>query len=153
LSQWHDVFDVNVFGTARVTGLFLPLLRRGTSSAIVNTCSATASVGLTNRVLYSASKGAIRAMTLAMAADMAREGIRINCVEPGSVDTPWVKLRIEESTDPIGMVTELSAFHPMGNLVTGEEVAFAIYYLLNPDASSTTGFSLPVDAGLSSIRL
>ncbi|WP_427008717.1 SDR family NAD(P)-dependent oxidoreductase [Pseudarthrobacter sp. H2] len=153
LSQWQDVFDVNVFGTVRVTALFLPLLRAGGNSVIVNTCSTTASVGLTNRVLYSTSKGAIRAMTLAMAADMATEGIRVNCVEPGSVDTPWVKRRLEESADPTAVLAELSAFQPMGRLITAEEVALAICYLASPGASSTTGVSLPVDGGLSSIRL
>jgi 2-keto-3-deoxy-L-fuconate dehydrogenase len=88
--EWHRVLDVNVLGIVRTTRAALPHLRRSERAAIVNTCSIAAWAGLPNRALYSASKGAVQALTLAMAADHLREGIRVNCVNPGTADTPWV---------------------------------------------------------------
>ncbi|GDY67583.1 hypothetical protein SAV14893_069760 [Streptomyces avermitilis] len=87
-AQWHRVLDVNVLGIVRTTRAALPLLRASAHAAIVNTCSIAATAGLPQRALYSASKGAVLALTLAMAADHVREGIRVNCVNPGTVDTP-----------------------------------------------------------------
>ncbi len=88
--EWRRVFDVNVFGLVRVTRAALAYLRRSASAAIVNTCSIAATAGLPQRALYSASKGAVLSLTLAMAADLLHEGIRVNAVNPGTADTPWV---------------------------------------------------------------
>ena len=88
--EWHRVFDVNVVGMVRVTRAALPYLRASAHAAIVNTCSIAATAGLPQRALYSATKGAVLALTLAMAADHVHEGIRVNCVNPGTADTPWV---------------------------------------------------------------
>ena len=88
--EWHRVLDVNVVSMARVTAYALPLLRCSSSAAVVNTSSVVAVVGVRNRALYAASKGAISALTLAMAADHLADGIRVNTVEPGTADTPWV---------------------------------------------------------------
>ncbi|WP_409351372.1 SDR family NAD(P)-dependent oxidoreductase, partial [Streptomyces scabiei] len=88
--EWHRVLDVNVLGTVRTTRAALPHLRRSSHAAIVNICSIAATAGLPQRALYSASKGAVLSLTLAMAADHVREGIRVNCVNPGTADTPWV---------------------------------------------------------------
>ena len=88
--EWHRVLDVNVVGIARVTRAALPHLRRSAHAAIVNTCSVAAPVGLPQRAVYAASKGAVASLTLAMAADHVREGIRVNAVTPGTADTPWV---------------------------------------------------------------
>ena len=98
--QWHRVLDVNVVGIARVTRAALPHLRASRHAAIVNTCSIAATAGLPQRALYSASKGAVLALTLAMAADHVREGIRVNCVNPGTVDTPWVGRLLAAADDP-----------------------------------------------------
>jgi 2-keto-3-deoxy-L-fuconate dehydrogenase len=87
-AEWARVLDVNVIGVARVTRAALPHLRRSPHAAVVNTCSAVAFVGVRQRALYSASKGAVLALTLAMAADHAAEGIRVNAVAPGTADTP-----------------------------------------------------------------
>lgn len=89
-AQWHRVLDVNVLGIVRTTRAALPYLRSSAEAAIVNTCSIAATAGLPQRALYSASKGAVLSLTLAMAADHVREGIRVNCVNPGTADTPWV---------------------------------------------------------------
>lgn len=95
--EWMRVLDVNVVGMARVSRAFLPHLRRSRAAAIVNTCSIAATAGLPQRALYSASKGAVLALTRAMAADHLREGIRVNCVNPGTADTPWI-LRLRPRT-------------------------------------------------------
>ena len=148
--EWHRVFDVNVVGIARVTRAVLPLLRASSSGAIVNTCSVAALVGLPNRALYSATKGAVYSLTLAMATDLLPDGIRVNCVTPGTVDTPWVGRLLDAASDPAAERAALEARQPTGRLVSPREVAEAIVYLAT--ASSTTGTALAVDGGMESLR-
>jgi NAD(P)-dependent dehydrogenase (short-subunit alcohol dehydrogenase family) len=150
--EWHRVLDVNVVGMARVTRAALPHLRRSPSPAVVNTCSIAAWQGLPNRVLYSASKGAVLSMTLAMATDHLDDGIRINCVCPGTADTPWIGRLLAAAEDPEAERAALAARQPMGRLVTAEEVAHAIAYLASPQSGSTTGTSLAVDGGMYGLR-
>jgi 2-keto-3-deoxy-L-fuconate dehydrogenase len=151
--EWHRVFDVNVVGIARVTRAALPHLRASASAAIVNTCSVVAHVGLPQRALYGASKGAVAALTLAMAVDHVKDGIRVNAVTPGTADTPWVARLLERAEDPDEAARALRARQPMGRLVTAEEVAHAIAYLASPLSASTTGTLLAVDGGISGIRV
>ncbi|MEU4677650.1 SDR family oxidoreductase [Micromonospora sp. NPDC023737] len=151
--EWHRVLDVNVVGIARVTRAALPHLRASAHAAIVNTCSIAASAGLPQRALYSASKGAVQALTLAMAADHVREGIRVNCVSPGTVDTPWVRRLLDAAADPPAELAALRARQPTGRLVRAEEVAAAIAYLAGPLAGATTGSVLAVDGGMHGLRL
>ena len=124
--QWHRVFDVNVVGLVRVTRAALPYLRASSNAAVVNTCSIAATAGLPQRALYSATKGAVQSLTLAMAADHLGEGIRVNCVNPGTADTPWVARLVEAAEDPEAERAALNARQPMGRLVTAEEVAAAM---------------------------
>ncbi|MFD4751773.1 SDR family NAD(P)-dependent oxidoreductase [Streptomyces sp. NPDC058426] len=151
--EWHHVLDVNVVGIARVTAAALPLLRASRHAAVVNTCSIAATAGLPQRALYSASKGAVLALTRAMAADHLREGIRVNCVNPGTVDTPWVGRLLDAAPDPEAERAALSARQPTGRLVTAEEVAGAIAYLASPASGATTGTALAVDGGMDALRL
>jgi 2-keto-3-deoxy-L-fuconate dehydrogenase len=151
--EWHQVFDVNVVGMVRVARAALPYLRKSAHAAIVNTCSIAATAGLPQRALYSATKGAVLALTLAMAADHVHEGIRVNCVNPGTADTPWVGRLLEAAADPAAERAALEARQPMGRLVTAEEVAAAIAYLASPSASAVTGIALPVDGGMAGLRL
>ncbi|WP_371666264.1 SDR family oxidoreductase [Streptomyces sp. NBC_01241] len=151
--QWHQVLDVNVLGVVRTTRAALPYLRRSKHAAIVNTCSIAATAGLPQRALYSASKGAVLSLTLAMAADHVREGIRVNCVNPGTVDTPWVGRLLDAADDPSAERVALNARQPTGRLVTAEEVAAAIVYLASPAAASVTGTALAVDGGMAGLRL
>ncbi|MEU5565222.1 SDR family NAD(P)-dependent oxidoreductase [Micromonospora musae] len=151
--EWHRVLDVNVVGIARVTRAALPHLRASAHAAIVNTCSIAASAGLPQRALYSASKGAVQALTMAMAADHVREGIRVNCVNPGTVDTPWVRRLLDAADDPAGELAALRARQPTGRLVSADEVAAAIAYLAGPLAAATTGSVLAVDGGMHGLRL
>ncbi|MFC8453061.1 SDR family NAD(P)-dependent oxidoreductase [Kitasatospora sp. NPDC057223] len=151
--QWHRVLDVNLLGIVRTTRAALPHLRRSRHAAIVNTCSIAATAGLPQRALYSASKGAVLALTLAMAADHVREGIRVNCVNPGTVDTPWVGRLLAAADDPAAERAALGARQPTGRLVTADEVAAAIVYLASPGAGSVTGTALAVDGGMAGLRL
>jgi NAD(P)-dependent dehydrogenase (short-subunit alcohol dehydrogenase family) len=151
--QWHLVLDVNVVGVVRTTRAALPHLRRSAHAAIVNTCSIAATAGLPQRALYSASKGAVLSLTLAMAADHVREGIRVNCVNPGTVDTPWVGRLLDAAPDPEAERAALNARQPTGRLVSAEEVAAAVVHLASPAAASTTGTALAVDGGMAGLRL
>jgi 2-keto-3-deoxy-L-fuconate dehydrogenase len=151
--EWHRVFDVNVVGMVRVTRAALPHLRASRAAAVVNTCSVAATAGLPQRVLYSATKGAVLAMTRAMAADHVREGIRVNCVNPGTADTPWVGRLLGTAADPEAERRALEARQPHGRLVTAEEVAGAVAYLASPRSASTTGVDLAVDGGMQGLRL
>lgn len=151
--EWHRILDVNVVGLARVSSAALPHLRRSEHAAIVNTCSVVAVVGVPNRALYSASKGAVAALTLAMAADHVKEGIRVNAVTPGTADTPWVGRLLDDAQDRDAAAASLRARQPLGRLVTPYEVANAIVYLASPNSSSTTGTLLAVDGGMGSVRL
>lgn len=152
-AEWHRVFDVNVVGLVRVSRAALPQLRRSDHAAIVNTCSVAALAGLPNRALYSATKGAVYSLTLAMAADHVRDGVRVNCVNPGTVDTPWVSRLLGSADDPAAERAALEARQPMRRLVTPREVAEAIAYLASPAAGSTTGISLAVDGGMQGLRV
>ncbi|MGW3121798.1 SDR family NAD(P)-dependent oxidoreductase [Streptomyces sp. NPDC001107] len=152
-ADWHRVLDVNVVGMVRVARAALPHLRRSQHAAIVNTCSIGATAGLPQRALYCASKGAVYSLTLAMAADHVREGIRVNCVNPGTADTPWVGRLLDAADDPVAERAALEARQPTGRLVSAAEVAGAIAYLASPLSGATTGTSLAVDGGMQGLRL
>jgi len=151
--QWHQVFDVNVVGMVRVTRAALPYLRASGHAAIVNTCSIAATAGLPQRALYAATKGAVLSLTLAMAADHVHEGIRVNCVNPGTVDTPWVARLLDQAGDPAAERAALEARQPTGRLVSADEVAAGIAYLASPLAAAVTGTALAIDGGMAGLRM
>jgi len=151
--EWMRVLNINVIGISRVSAAAMPFLRKSSSASIVNTCSIAATVGLPNRAIYSASKGAVLSLTLAMAADAVKEKIRVNCVNPGTADTPWIGRLLAKASDPIAERERLQARQPIGRLVSPEEVASAIIYLANPTQESTTGTALDVDGGMHRLRL
>jgi 2-keto-3-deoxy-L-fuconate dehydrogenase len=152
-AEWARVLDVNVTGIARVTRAALPHLRRSSHAAVVNTCSAVAFIGVRQRALYGASKGAVLALTLAMAADHASEGIRVNAVAPGTADTPWVARLLDAADDPEAAAEALRRRQPLGRLVSADEVAHGIASLASPLAGSTTGSILRIDGGMTSLRI
>lgn len=151
--EWARVLDINVVGIARVTAASLPWLRRSDHAAVVNVCSIAALNGLPRRAVYSASKGAVLAMTYAMAADHVHEGIRVNCVSPGTVSTPFVERMLAGFDDPVAERAALEARQPTGRMVTTDEVAAAIAYLASPLSGSTTGTALAVDGGIHHLRV
>jgi len=151
-----DVFrrlhEVNVLGIVRVSRAALPHLRRSAHAAIVNTCSVAATVGLPQRAAYSASKGAVLALTLAMAADHLADGVRVSCVAPGTADTPWVQRLLQQADDPQAARAALRNRQPTGRLVGADEIAHAICALASPLARSSTGTVVTVDGGLTNLR-
>jgi 2-keto-3-deoxy-L-fuconate dehydrogenase len=151
--EWHRVFDVNVVGMVRVARACLPALRASGSGVIVNVSSIAATAGLPNRALYSATKGAVLSLTLAMAADLLPEGIRVAAVNPGTADTPWVGRLLAAAPDPAAERAALEARQPHGRMVSVAEVAGAIAYLASPASGSTTGTWLAVDGGMDRLRL
>jgi len=152
-AEWARVLDVNVIGMARVTAAALPLLRASDAAAVVNLCSIAALNGLPQRAVYGASKGAVLALTFAMATDHVRQGIRVNCVSPGTVDTPFVNRMLQKFDDPIAERAALDARQATGRMVTPQEVARAIAYLASPLSGSTTGTALEVDGGVHNLRM
>jgi len=151
-AEWHKVLDVNVVGTARMSAAAIPFLRKSESAAIVNVSSTASIVGFSEIVAYSASKGAINALTLAMAADHIREGIRINCVVPATADTPWIERFVQNSEDPEKQKQEIIAMQPMQRLINPYQIAHAICYLASPFSTSTTGTILNVDGGVIGVK-
>lgn len=152
-TEWARVLNTNVVGIARVTRAALPHLRESRNAAIVNTSSIAATAGLQQRALYSACKGAVHSLTLAMAADHVGEGIRVNCVSPGTADTPWVARLLDSAPDAQAERAALNARQPHGRLVAATEVAAAIGYLASPLNGSAVGVSLAVDGGMGGLRL
>jgi len=151
--EWVRVLNINVIGMGRVSQAAMPYLKQSKRAAIVNTCSLVATAGVPKRAVYSASKGAVYALTLAMATDGIADGVRVNCVNPGTSDTPWVKNLLSKAADPDKELAALQARQPLGRLVSPVEVASAIIYLANPAQASTTGTALAVDGGMQGLRL
>ncbi|MDQ1130295.1 SDR family NAD(P)-dependent oxidoreductase [Microbacterium sp. SORGH_AS_0888] len=151
--DWDRVLDINVRGTARACAAALPHLRSSPCAAIVNVCSIGALNGLPQRAVYNASKGAVLSLTYAMATDHVSEGVRVNCVSPGTVSTPFVDRMLQQFPDPAAERAALDARQATGRMVTPEEVAGAILYLASPRSGSTTGTALEVDGGVTHLRI
>lgn len=151
--EWNRVLGVNVVAVARVTAAVMPFLRASQHAAVVNMSSAVVHIGVAQRALYSASKGALHALTLAMAADHVREGVRVNAVAPGTTETPWIARLLDQSDAPEAARAALRGRQPLGRLVAPEEVAHAVASLASPLAASTTGVVLRVDGGMTTLRV
>ena len=150
--EWLRLLDINVVGTARVVRAALPHLRHSPAASVVLTSSAVAVLGVRQRAAYAASKGAVHALMLALAADHVADGVRVNAVLPGTTATAWVDRLLAAGTDPVAERLALEARQPIGRLVTAAEVAHAIAYLASPRSGSTTGTALRVDGGMTSLR-
>lgn len=150
-SEWHHVLDVNVVGTARVSRAALEHLRKSAHAVIINVASVAAHVGIRNRAVYSASKGAIVALTQAMAADFVGQ-VRVNAVSPGTAATPWVDRLLANATDPDAAAEALRLRQPIGRLVNPEEIAEAIVSLASPGMGALTGAVLSIDGGMAHLR-
>jgi len=142
--EWRRVFEVGVLGVMRTTRAALPYLRRSAAPAVVNTCSVSPAEGLPTHVLSSASKGAVRSMTRAMAADLAADGIRVTCVDPGALAAPESDPLPLAGSGPAPDEPAAPARSRTGHPVTAEQVAAAIAYLADPHAGATTGTDLSV---------
>ena len=145
LEVWEDVFAVNARGTFLCCKHVLPGMVARRSGAIVNIASVAGMIGLRNRAAYSASKGAVIALTRALAIDHVADGVRVNAVCPGTVDSPWVRRLVDEVGESLDA---LRARQPMRRLGTPEEIAEAVLYLAGDGAGFVTGTALTVDGGL-----
>jgi 2-keto-3-deoxy-L-fuconate dehydrogenase len=145
LEVWEDVFAVNARGTFLCCKHAIRSMIARDGGSIVNVASVAALVGLRNRAAYCASKGAVVALTRALAVDHVRDGIRVNAVCPGTVDSPWVRRLVEEAGESLD---ELRARQPLGRLGTPEEIAEAIAYLASDAAGFVTGTIFAIDGGL-----
>jgi 2-keto-3-deoxy-L-fuconate dehydrogenase len=143
LDVWENVLAVNARGTFLCCKHAIPGMQARGGGAIVNVASVAALVGLRNRAAYSASKGAVVALTRALAVDHVADGIRVNAVCPGTVDSPWVRRLIEDVGESLDA---LKARQPMGRLGTTDEIADAVVYLAS--AEFVTGTLLVIDGGL-----
>jgi NAD(P)-dependent dehydrogenase (short-subunit alcohol dehydrogenase family) len=146
--DWRRLFAVNVDGVLHCTRAVLPAMLERDRGAIVNVASVAGITGLPNRFAYCATKGAVVSMTRALALDYARTGIRVNCVCPGTIDTPWVESMAAGAPDREQFFAEMAARQPVGRLGTAEEIAAAIAFLCSSDSEFMTGSALTVDGGL-----
>ncbi len=145
LEVWEAVFAVNVTGTFLCCKHAIPgMVERG-GGAIVNIASIAGMVGLRNRAAYCASKGAVIAFTRALAIDHVAQGVRVNSVSPGTVDSPWVRRLVEDVGESLDA---LRARQPMGRLGLPGEIADAVAYLASDAAAFVTGTNLVIDGGL-----
>ena len=145
LDVWEDVFAVNARGTFLCCKHAIPGMAERGGGSIVNVASVAALVGLRNRAAYCASKGAVVALTRALAVDHVADGIRVNAVCPGTVDTPWVRRLVEDAGESLDA---LRARQPIGRLGLPEEIADAVAYLASDAAAFVTGTTLVIDGGL-----
>ena len=145
--EWDATFDTNVKGTFLMCRAALPALR-ATQGPIVNVASYVGLVGFAGAAAYAASKAAIVNLTRTLALDHAHEGIRANCVCPGSVDTDMIRSALAATGDAEAAAKAWASKHPLGRIATAEEIAATILFLASDDASFVTGAALPVDGGI-----
>ncbi len=146
-ADWDRLMAVNLKGVYLGCKYAVPLMRRQGGGVIVNTASVVALVGIENRAAYCASKGGVAALTRALALDHVRDGIRVNCVAPGTVDTPYLSGIIAQNPAPAALRKELEERQPMGRMGRAEEIAYAMLYLASEESSFVTGSVLVVDGG------
>lgn len=151
--DWDRIFSVNVKGIYQCSRFAIPKMKEFGGGNIVNVSSIAAIVAVPDRAAYGASKGAVLALTKAMAADHVKDNIRVNCICPGTVDTPWVGRMVSNYADPADARAKMVARQPIGRLGTPEEMAEAILYLASPSASFATGSALILDGGFTAFKL
>lgn len=145
--DFMKTMDVNVKGTFLVSKYAVLAMKRTGGGVIVNVSSIAAMKGIEDRSAYSASKGAVLALSRAMAVDHLKDNIRVNVVCPGTIETPSVKERIRNSPDPEALRTSFIARQPMGRLGTSEEVAEAILFACGDRTSFLNGSVIAIDGG------
>lgn len=151
--DWDRIFSVNVKGIYQCSRFAIPKMQEAGGGCIVNVSSIAAMVAVPDRAAYGASKGAVLSLTRAMAADHVKDNIRVNCICPGTVDTPWVGRMVSNYADPADARAKMVARQPIGRLGTPEEMAEAILYLASPSASFATGSALVLDGGFTAFKL
>jgi NAD(P)-dependent dehydrogenase (short-subunit alcohol dehydrogenase family) len=146
--DWQRVIDVGLKGTFLGMKYAIPAIRESGGGSVVNMASVVALVGVKDRAAYSAAKGGILALTRAAAIDHVSEGVRINCIAPGTVDTPWLRRITAGYEDPEKARLEMQARQPNNRLVKPEEIAAVAAYLASDEAASVVGAVMVVDGGM-----
>ena len=141
------VLDIAVRGMLNVTKAYLPEMVARHKGVIVNMASVAGLVGIQDRLAYATTKFAVVGLTKCMALDHAADGVRINCICPGRVETPWVSARVREYPDPEKAYREMAATQAMGRMGKPEEIAAAALYLASDEASFVTGSAFAIDGG------
>ena len=146
--EWDALMAVNVRGVFLCSKYAIPIMKTNGGGTIVNTASVVASVGVANRAAYCASKGAVAALTRAIAIDHVGDGIRCNAIAPGTIDTPYFNEILRESADPVKTRAALAARQLLGRMGTPEEIAAGILFLASDESRFATGSILTLDGGM-----
>ena len=147
--DWDFSFDLNVKSMYRMISAFLPAMLDAGGGSIVNMASVASSLrGLPNRCVYGASKAAVIGLTKSVAADFIKQGLRCNCICPGTIESPSLDDRIAAFDDPVEARKAFIARQPIGRLGTAEEIAAMAVYLASDDSAYTTGTAMVVDGGV-----
>ena len=150
IKDWDFSFDLNVRSMFMMTKAMLPKMIAAGGGTILNMASVLgAEKAAPNRLAYAASKAAVVGFTRALAVDHVKQNIRVNCVCPGTVDTPSLNDRINAFSDPVQARKDFIARQPMGRLATAEEIAETFVYLVSDESSFMTGQAIFVDGGMS----
>lgn len=147
--QWDHAMAINVKSMYLFSHALIPHFREHGGGVILNTASATALRAVPDRACYTATKAAVVGLTKSMALDYVRDNIRVNCLCPGTVDTPSLGQRLAAFPDPVEARKNFIARQPMGRFGTAEEIARAALYLVSDDAAFMTGTAFTIDGGLS----
>ena len=146
--EYERVMDVCIRGTFLGMKHAIPAIRDSEGGSVINMSSVAALVGIADRAVYSAAKGAILAITRAAAIDHVEEGVRVNCIAPGTVDTPWIGRITAGYDDPEEARRNMQARQPHGRLVAPEEIAAMAAYLASDESASVIGACMVVDGGV-----
>jgi NAD(P)-dependent dehydrogenase (short-subunit alcohol dehydrogenase family) len=146
--DYERVMDVCVRGTLLGMKYAIPAIKGSGGGSVINMSSVAALVGIQDRAVYSAAKGAILSLTRAAAIDHVAEGVRVNCIAPGTVDTPWVSRITAGYDDPEEARANMQARQPHSRFVTPEEIAAMAAYLASDEAASCIGACMIVDGGV-----
>jgi meso-butanediol dehydrogenase / (S,S)-butanediol dehydrogenase / diacetyl reductase len=147
--QWDRAMAINVKSMYLFCHSLIPIFKKQGGGVILNTASATALRAVTDRACYTATKGAVVALTKSMALDHIKENIRVNCICPGTVDTPSLAQRLSVFDDPAEARKTFIARQPMGRLGNADEIAEAAVYLVSPESGFVTGTAFAIDGGFS----
>ena len=153
LDDWDKCMDVNLKSMFLLSKLIVPEMKANGGGAIVNISSIQGERCQKNVLAYATSKGAVIAMTRAMGIDHAKENISVNCICPGSVDTPMLRYGAEQHGETNQVLDEWAGHHPIGRIGSPEEIAKTTMFLWSPDSNFIVGQAIKADGGLGSVIL